>query len=64
MSVPFEQQQFDNHSMIIRKKLVINSKVDSRGVPLALENKPMGDELKWLLKKGGGYIFDNPLSRK
>jgi len=26
------------------------------------ENTPMGDELKWLLKKGGGRIFENPLS--
>jgi len=24
----------------------------------------MGDELKWLLKEGGGRIFENPLSRK
>ena len=23
----------------------------------------MGDELKWLLKVGGGHIFENPLSR-
>ena len=23
----------------------------------------MGDELKWLLKEGGGYIFENPLSQ-
>jgi len=23
---------------------------------------PMGDELMWLLKEGGGHIFENPLS--
>ena len=33
-------------------------------VPQALESMPMGDELKWLLKEGGGRIFKNPLSRK
>jgi len=25
----------------------------------SLENTPMGDELKWLLKEGGERIFDN-----
>ena len=25
--------------------------------PETLENMPMGDELKWLLKEGGGHIF-------
>jgi len=24
----------------------------------------MGDELKWLLKAGGGHLFENPLSWK
>ena len=26
----------------------------------SLGNTPMGDELKWLLKEGGGCIFENP----
>jgi len=28
----------------------------------SLENMPMGNEVKWLLKEGGGGIFENPLS--
>ena len=26
---------------------------------ISLESTPMGDELKWLLKEGGGCIFEN-----
>jgi len=25
---------------------------------------PTGNEIKWLLKEGGGRIFENPLSQK
>jgi len=28
-------------------------------VPYSFENKPMGDELKWLLKEGSGRIFES-----
>ena len=28
-------------------------------LPESLENTPMGDELKWLLKEGGGHIFES-----
>jgi len=31
---------------------------------LSLESVPMGDQLKWLLKEGGGHISENPLSQK
>ena len=42
--------QMYNHACTIRPELEI---------PLSLESMPTGDELKWLLKEGGGHIFQN-----
>ena len=33
------------------------------GFTVSSQNMPMGDELKWLLKEGGGCIFENPLPK-
>ena len=45
-------QHSDNFVYILLIKLIFHKYRN-------LENMPMGDELKWLLKKGRGFIFES-----